>query len=210
METETKTKRIKLNDSIIKSKDPKDKPYTVGDLLCPGLCLRVTPMGVKTFAFAYRHKVTRKVVWLTIGRYPDVTLTRAREIANDARKVAAGGGTPVLAAKAENAKTYAQVIKLYHDEYLTTLRSGHKVHTILQRIGRIYGWNDRPIASITDDDAHAMLTNYANARGKKAMANRVQAAAAHHVQMGQATRSQIRHGQPVLRSSGTRWRQRGT
>jgi len=35
--------------------------------------------GIKTFAFAYRNKATAKVQWLTIGRYPDEPLTKARE-----------------------------------------------------------------------------------------------------------------------------------
>jgi integrase len=41
----------------------------------------------------------------------------------------------------------------------------------LQRIGRVYGWNDRPVASITDDDAAAMLHDIADRRGKRSMAN---------------------------------------
>jgi hypothetical protein len=36
---------------------------------------------VLAFAFAYRNKATRKVEWLTIGRYPDLPLTRARDVA---------------------------------------------------------------------------------------------------------------------------------
>src|SRR5262249_30184755 len=41
-----------------------------------------------------------------------------------------------------------------------------------QRIGRVYGWNDRPIAAISDDGAAAMLVNIAIQRGKRTMANR--------------------------------------
>jgi integrase len=164
--------RTKLTDAAIRSYEPGAKQYAKGDGACPGLCIRVTPKGAKSFAFAYRSKATGKVVWLTIGRYPDVTLTKARERANDARKVVANGGTPVPHPETENAKTYAQVVEMYHAERLVTLRSGHKVHTILQRIGRVYGWNDRPIAAISDDAAAAMLANIANQRGKKTMANR--------------------------------------
>jgi integrase len=164
--------RVKLTDIAIRSYQPRAVQYAVGDSACPGLCVRITPKGIKSFAFAYR-KPKGKVEWLTIGRYPDVTLTRAREVANDARKVAASGGTPVLRAAAENAKTYAQVVELYHAERLVGLRSGDKVHTILQRIGRVYGWNDRPIAAISDDAAAAMLADIANRCGKKTMANRV-------------------------------------
>src|SRR5262244_168167 len=113
-------------------------PYTIGDVACPGLCIRITPKGVKTFAFAYRNKANGKVEWLTIGRYPDVPLTRAREVANDARKTVASGGTPVRRAEAEkNAKTYAEVVKLYCEERLAALRSGHATHVTLQRVGRM-------------------------------------------------------------------------
>ena len=153
--------RVKLTDTAIRSYQPRAVQYAVGDTACPGLCVRITPKGIKSFAFAYR-KPKGKVEWLTIGRYPDVPLTRAREVANDARKTVAGGGTPVLRAETENAKTYAQVVELYHAERLIGLRSGDKVRTILQRIGRIYGWNNRPIAAISDDAAAAILADIAN------------------------------------------------
>ena len=45
------------------------------------------------------------------------------------------------------------------------------MHNTLQRIGRVYGWNERALASITDDDAAAMLQDIAEQRGRKAMEN---------------------------------------
>src|SRR5258708_33020552 len=111
--------RVKLTDVAIRSYQPRAVQYSVGDAACPGLCIRLTPKGVKSFAFAYRDKATGKVTWLTVGRYPDVPLAGAREIVNDARKTVANGGTP-LAPKVERAeaekktKTYAEVIALYH------------------------------------------------------------------------------------------------
>jgi hypothetical protein len=92
--------RMKLTDAAVRSFKPREASYSVGDATCPGLCVRITPKAVKTFAFAYRNKVARKVEWLTLGRYPDLALTRARELANDARKTVANGGSP-RAAKAE-------------------------------------------------------------------------------------------------------------
>ena len=87
--------RAKLTDTGIRSYQPRAAQYSIGDAACPGLCIRITPKGVKSFAYAYRNKGTGKVAWLTLGRYPDVPLARAREIANDARKTVAGGGTPL-------------------------------------------------------------------------------------------------------------------
>jgi len=95
--------KAKLTDTGIRSYQPRAKQYAIGDSACPGLCVRITPKGIKTFAFAYRSKGTGKVAWLTLGRYPDVALARARELANDARKTAATGGTP-LTPKIERAE----------------------------------------------------------------------------------------------------------
>ena len=94
--------KAKLTDTGVRAYRPRAAQYGIGDSACPGLSIRITPKGIKTFAFAYRNKVTGKVAWLTLGRYPDVPLARAREIANDARKTAAVGGTP-LAPKAQRA-----------------------------------------------------------------------------------------------------------
>ena len=91
-----KRTKTKLTDIGIRSYAPGAKQYAKGDAACPGLCLRITPKGIKSFAFAYRNKTTGKVTWLTLGRYPDLPLARARELANDARKLAAKGKTPLM------------------------------------------------------------------------------------------------------------------
>src|SRR6187549_1536318 len=122
--------KAKLTDIGIRSYQPRAAQYAIGDAACPGLCLRITPKGVKTFAFAYRSKGTGKVAWLTLGRYPDVALAQAREFTNDARKTVAAGGIP-LAAKARHVEaerqgmTYGKLIDLYFDGHLSTLRTGH-------------------------------------------------------------------------------------
>jgi hypothetical protein len=95
--------KVKLTDTGLRSYQPRAKQYAIGDSACPGLCIRITPKGVKSFAYAYRNKGTGKVAWLTLGRYPDVPLARARQLANDARRVAADGKTPLLP-KAERAE----------------------------------------------------------------------------------------------------------
>src|SRR5262245_17154958 len=142
--------RVKLTDAALRSCQPRAAQYSIGDAACPGLCVRITPKGAKSLAFAYRNKASGKVQWLTIGRYPDVALAQAREIANDARKTVASGGTP-LAPKVERAAaqkkttTYTDVVALYHDAHLVTLRSGAKIRQTLNRIGRTYGWDERAI-----------------------------------------------------------------
>jgi hypothetical protein len=86
---------VKLADAAIRSYKPGTKGYSVSDSSCQGLTLRITPKGVKSFAFAYRNKATGKVTWLTIGRYPDWSYAEAREAADKARHIATHGGTPL-------------------------------------------------------------------------------------------------------------------
>jgi Arm DNA-binding domain len=95
--------RVKLTDAAIRSYTARAAAYSIGDAACPGLCIRITAKGIRSFAFAYRNKTTGKVEWLTLGRYPDLPLTHAREFANDARKTVAAGGTP-LGPKAQQAE----------------------------------------------------------------------------------------------------------
>jgi integrase len=168
--------RLKLTDAIIRDATAGAKQFAIGDAACPGLRIRITPKGVKSFAFDFRSKATGKVETVTLGRHPDMPVKKARELANDARKAVARGVMP-LASKAKRPQaekkspTYADVVALYHDAKLTALRTGDKVRETLDRIGRVYGWSDCAITDITDDDAAAMLAHIAVTRGKKAMAN---------------------------------------
>jgi hypothetical protein len=97
--------RQKLTELGLRAIQPKGVVYSIGDAACPGLLVRITASGTKTFAFAYRQG--GKVKWLTIGRYPDVSLAKARELATDARKsIAAGGATTPKAQAVEVEKKH--------------------------------------------------------------------------------------------------------
>jgi hypothetical protein len=71
--------KAKLTDVALRSYKPRDVQYSIGDVACPGLCIRITPKDVKSFAYASRDRTTGKVVWLTIGRYPDAAGQSARD-----------------------------------------------------------------------------------------------------------------------------------
>src|SRR5262245_59735268 len=93
-ERDNATMKSKLTDFAIRAYKPRAAQFFVGDASCPGLRLRVTPNGVKTFVFAFRNKVTGKVTGLALGRFPDMGLAEARERASDHRKSVADGKTP--------------------------------------------------------------------------------------------------------------------
>ena len=69
------------NNKLIKLKNTTNKYETHYDTGQPGLQLRITPHGVKTFRFHAWDKLYQRTVTLTIGRYPTVSIASARKIA---------------------------------------------------------------------------------------------------------------------------------
>src|SRR5262245_58287866 len=86
----------KLTDSSVKAaKCPLGKDRVeLSDASCPGLVLRVTKNGARTFALKYWSPILSKTVTLNLGKYPDLTLNKAREKVGEHRKTIAGDEDP--------------------------------------------------------------------------------------------------------------------
>jgi hypothetical protein len=83
-----------LSDQAVKKAKPTDKPYKLTDE--KGLYVLVNTAG-KYWRMDYRHDGKRKT--LALGVYPDVSLARAREKRDEARKLLADGIDPSAARK---------------------------------------------------------------------------------------------------------------
>ncbi|MEJ5059259.1 MULTISPECIES: tyrosine-type recombinase/integrase [unclassified Pseudomonas] len=79
-----------LTDTAARTAKPRDKLYRLTD--AAGLCLEVTPGGSKLWRFRYRFGGKAKMMGL--GAYPSVTLAKARERREDARRLLADGIDP--------------------------------------------------------------------------------------------------------------------
>src|SRR5690349_18227299 len=117
----------KLTDSSIKAvKCPPEKNRVeLSDSSCPGLYLRVTKNEVKTFAFKYWSPILSKTVTLNLGKYPDLSLTTAKEKVGEHRKTIAGDEDPRRLQREERKKiakaealSFAQFADLYIAEYV--------------------------------------------------------------------------------------------
>lgn len=82
-----------LTDLAIRSLKPREKAYKVADR--DGMYLVISPMGNRTFRFDYRFNGRRET--LTIGRYPELSLTQAREALIEARRQIRDGISPARA-----------------------------------------------------------------------------------------------------------------
>jgi hypothetical protein len=86
-----------LNETRVRAAKPAERPYKVFDER--GLFMLVTPSGGRLWRLRYRHGGVEKL--LAIGAYPDVSLKRAREKRDDARKLLADGIDPSAKRRAD-------------------------------------------------------------------------------------------------------------
>jgi len=113
-----------LTDRKIDSLKPGKKIVEWWDKKVQGIGIRVSPKGKKTWFVMYRFAGLRRR--LRCGRYPAVSLDKARQKAKQAVLDVSDGKDPAqerkdqeLLVKRERleAKTFAQLAKLYIDEY---------------------------------------------------------------------------------------------
>lgn len=130
--------------------------YTDG--LCPGLHLRVTSLGVRTFSVMFRlnGKLTRK----TLGRFPVVSLANARSSALDVmRKAQEGIDAREHRSREETTLTYGELVDSYVDKHLKpNARSWRNVasglrHARMNRFtkGRVAEMKRRDIIAVIDE-----------------------------------------------------------
>lgn len=94
--------------AIEKMRPNPDKRLEIPDGLLPGLYFLVQPSGVKSWAVRFR--VNGKPTKLTLGRFPAIELSKARELARNKLEAVAKGNDP--AAERRAAKRTRQVIAL--------------------------------------------------------------------------------------------------
>jgi len=87
----------KLTDQAVKAAKPEKFARDIADGTVPGLSLRVTPGGHKSWALRTNYRGSRARV--DIGEYPATSLAAARELAREARRLSHMGQNPKLAVK---------------------------------------------------------------------------------------------------------------
>jgi integrase len=160
------TKRILLTDRKIQSLKPapKDKRVQVNDALVPGLGVRVTDKGVKTFImqsrFGDEHPTRRE-----LGRYGAMTLEEARDKAREWTKLIKRGIDPLFVEeqeREENLKkkntTFSSVCEDYFARKLAKQRSGKMIEKRMRK-HLFPAFADAAISDITDLDILAKVVN---------------------------------------------------
>ncbi|WP_159591518.1 tyrosine-type recombinase/integrase [Chelativorans xinjiangense] len=156
----------KLTDTFINAQKPSAKAYRVGDEQQPGLMLRVTPAGSKTFVMSYRIRGAAGTKSLSLGAYGVWTLADARKRAADIMN-AASKGRDLIAEEdeARRAKQTEKTVSFLLDEYEKSIthpkRNGGPLRTaddIMKRLRRVLKPHlDRKADSLTRSDMSALL-----------------------------------------------------
>jgi integrase len=159
----------KLTDSTIKAaKCPPGKDrIELADGSCPGLYLRVTKNGVKTFAFKYWSPILAKTVTLALGQYDDITLADAKRKVGDHRKEIARDEDPRARKRAERRKaanaeelSFDQLADQYIEQYAKPNKDSWKNDQHYLKRPRA-AWGRLPAATVTDDMAAELLDEIA-------------------------------------------------
>ncbi|MBF0169400.1 MAG: tyrosine-type recombinase/integrase [Alphaproteobacteria bacterium] len=100
---------------------PKRGHYIIYDDQIPGFGIRTTAAGVRSFVLNYRFEGRERR--LTIGRYPDLTVSRARSEAHRLRGLIAIGTDPLAEKQAKRdalrIRAQAPTVKTLCERYLT-------------------------------------------------------------------------------------------
>jgi len=116
----------KLTDTQLRGIKPKDKAYQLSDGL--GLALHVTTKGQKWWRFRYTFNGKAKMI--SLGTYPEVSLSSARKKLLDVREMVASGIDPSSERKAEKEAKQIEDAKSEHTfKYVADLYLQQKENT---------------------------------------------------------------------------------
>jgi integrase len=163
-----------LNDRKLKSKKalapaPSGKTYDAMDAVVPGLGVRVSETGRRTFILTARYPGSRNPTRRALGVYGELTLERARDKARDWLEAIRRGTDPrdeeERLRKAEERKgknsfdcvveDYIKFAVIGPDPEHPRQRGGDKVARELQQLVPV--WDGKPIAAISREDVQSVI-----------------------------------------------------
>ncbi|WP_242361900.1 integrase arm-type DNA-binding domain-containing protein [Anaeromyxobacter sp. SG17] len=142
---------------------PETGRREVYDAEVPGLTLRISASGVKSWSLTYR--VRGRLRRLTLGCYPGVSLKLARDRAREARGAIQRGEDPVEEKKAKERELRLHGFKSCVGEFIEKYakarqRTWDDTERILERLA-IPAWGDRPVKEIRRRDVVDLLDEVA-------------------------------------------------
>lgn len=181
--------RKNLTDALVRSLKPGPKQYEIMDGIVPGLAIRISPGGKRTFILIARFPGgSRHPTRRAIGTYPAIGIAAARKIGRNWSEQIAVGNNPT--AKAEPEATFSEVAQSFIHRYakknnktwrqtagVLGLSRDPKDHNKLKTVkgGLTDKWRNRLITDLTKRDVIDAINKIMD-RGTPYRANRTLAA----------------------------------
>lgn len=146
-----------LTDTQIKQAKPRSAEYSLSD--GSGLALRVKPSGTKSWLFNYYLPFTKKRTNISLGIYPDVSLTKARKDRQHFRTLLAEQIDPADYRREQEARgthAHTNTFEVVYRQWLTTKQD--KSESYLHRLTKalelhiLPALGDTPIHKINAPD----------------------------------------------------------
>jgi hypothetical protein len=143
---------------------PRGKRTIVWDAQVPGLAIRVTDRGKKTFTLIVRYPGSPNPAPRSLGAYGAITLETARIKARDWLALIASGTDPAMHDAIRRQNTLAAISEEYFRRDGKDLRTGLTRKRIMQRL--VYpSLGARPIADIRRSEIIRLLDGIEDANG---------------------------------------------
>lgn len=158
-------KRLKLSEKILRDAEPcEGNSYQIFDTEILGLAAKVQRSGTRTFTLDYRYAGRQRR--MTIGRWPEWSVTAARERAKELRRMIDEGQDPLAAKEGlREAPRITDLIDRYIREHLPKLapvNAGDQTSMLRQMLEP--AWGNRLVADITKYDVAKFLDFVAEGR----------------------------------------------
>ena len=142
---------LMLTDRQIAAIKPTTTRVEYVDEKVPGLALRVTPTGAKSWTVRYRHR--GRLRRLTLGSASVIPLAQARERVRDLLHDASKGADPATEKQAgRKAETIGDLAALYIEKWAKPRKRSWKADDNLLRNKVLPKWRHRAIVDITRQD----------------------------------------------------------
>ena len=167
---------MKLTDNKIRGLKPREKKYKVSD--GKNLFLVINTNGSKYWRYKYIFHGKEKL--LAIGVYPNITLSQARELRNEAKQQLSNGNDPSFIKQTNkiNIKLAIQnsfeiIAREWHAKFLSKWKIEH-AKTIISRLEKnIFPWiGNKPISEVKPMELLNLIRRI-ESRGARELSHRV-------------------------------------
>jgi integrase len=155
----------KLTDTFLASLKaaPEGQRTSFADTVVPGLKVRVTDKGAKSYVLWRRYNGSKNPAARSLGKVGTLTLAEARDKARAWLKLIVKGEDPRAVERREreaklisNDNTFGKAFEEYLEQHVKGLRKAADIEREMKK-DLLSRWKDRPLAEISRRDVKAMI-----------------------------------------------------